>query len=181
MAATVIVERLTGAGPTATDIRDTVNRVSRSDVVVPALANPVDVPVSGTIYSHWVVVRLRATVAPANKITDIKYYTDGVAIAGLGTVLAKVGVATTYVQAAGLEINAANYSTLVDLGGGDKVRDAFSYTVGAPLNLTALGMADITPSALTMAWYVVYQYQVTDAGLVGLTDLERFTLIGTES
>ena len=67
MVATVLIKRLTGAGPSATDITGINTRANAFDThTVADTANPIQIPTSGTNYSFWVTTRLDATVAPDN-------------------------------------------------------------------------------------------------------------------
>lgn len=78
MAATVLINRWTGANPgTPTDITGTSTRASSSDVASPGTADPVPIPGAGTNYSYWVSTRLQVTVAPAGTINNLRWFSDG--------------------------------------------------------------------------------------------------------
>jgi len=138
MAATVIINRLTGAGPTTTDITSATNRMSTSDVVAPGTSDPIPIPGAGTNYSYWVVTRLEATVAPDNGINAVKWYCDGTSF---GTGLTCMGEsATDYTQATGTqgttgtELTAGNYTT---------------GTLTTPVNVVTQPYVSGTPKSMT--------------------------------
>lgn len=163
MPATVLIRRLTGAGPTATDITSINTRANTTDAHTPAdTSNPIKVPTSGTKYSYWVVTRLDATVTPAGTINNIKWYTDGTNSYGTG-ITCSVGTATGYTQASGtpgdtgIVLSVGNYATWT-LGNAD----AFTYNSGAPLSVTG---SISNPTTGQFGDRVVYQVNVeTTAG-----------------
>lgn len=142
MVATVIIERLTGAGPTRTAITSINTRANAFDSHTTGdTANPIEIPSAGTNYSFWVNTQLNATVAPDNLIDNIEWFTDGVNSygTGIGNVVAQAALAS-YTQAVGTpgvtgtELNDANYSggTLTPA----TPTDSFAKTTGAPLAVT---------------------------------------------
>lgn len=170
MAATVIINRLTGAGPTLTDITSTTNRMSTSDVAAPGTSDPIPIPDAGTNYSYWVVTRLQATVAPSNGINNIKWYSDGTSF---GTGLTCNGqTATAYVQATGtqgttgLQLNTTNYATLTAAP-----VSVTTLTSGAPKSVTG------TLAATTGEFgdRFVYQLAVGTTATVGTMTARTFT------
>jgi len=173
MAATVLIRRLTGAGPTATDITSINTRANAEDTHTTAgTSNPIQIPASGTNYSYWVTTRLDATVTPSGTINNVKWFTDGAN--GLGTgVTCRVGTATGYVQATGTagttgtELTAGNYSGFT-LGNAN----AFTYTSGSPLSVTG---SISNPSTGQFGDRVVYQIEVADTAAPGATAAETFT------
>jgi len=171
MAATVLIRRLTGAGPTATDITSINTRANAEDAhSTGGTSNPIQIPSSGTNYSYWVVTRLDCTVAPSGTINNIKWYTDGANGFGTG-VTCRVGTATGYVQATGTagttgtELTAGNYSGFT-LGNAN----AFTYTTGSPLSVTGS-----TTGIGQFGDRVVYQIEVASTAGPGATSGETFT------
>jgi hypothetical protein len=72
MAATVLVRRLTGAGPTATDITSINTRANAEDAHSTAgTTNPIQIPAAGTNYSYWVVTRLDVTAGTYTTINNL--------------------------------------------------------------------------------------------------------------
>ena len=171
MAATVQIVRLTGSGPTATDITSINTRANAADAHSTAdTASPVQVPTSGTNYSYWVVTRLNVTVAPSGTINNLKWYTDGANNLGTG-VACKVSTASGYVQATGsagtgTQLTTGNYATLAGAPS-----DAFAYTSGSPLSVTGT----ITAATGQFGDRVVYQLEVGTTAGPGATGSETFT------
>lgn len=171
MAATVKINRLTGAGATATDITSINTRANAYDTHSTAdTTKPIKIPSSGTNYSYWVVTQLETTVAPSGTINNIKWYTDGAN--GLGTgVTMKVNTATGYVQASGTEgetgiqLTTGNYATLAGAPS-----NAFAYTSGSPLSVTGS-----TTTTEKFGDRVVYQTEVGTTAAAGATPTETIT------
>lgn len=178
MAATIIVNRLTGAGPTATPITSGNTRASVSDnPYTTETTNPIPIPAAGTNYSFWVVTRLECTGAPTGTVNNLKWYTDG---GGFGTgVTTTVDTATTYVQASGSssaapygnELNTTNYSTIsAGGGGGQPYANAFAFVVGSPLSVTGS-----TSTVQQFGDRVVYQLEIDSTASAGTLTAETFT------
>lgn len=171
MAATVIIERLTGAGPTATDITSINTRANAEDAHSTAgTTNSILIPAAGTNYSYWVVTRLNCTAISGGTVNNLKWYTDG--SNGFGTgVTCKVNTASGYVQATGTagttgtQLTTGNYATLA----GAPV-DAFTYNSGAPLSVTGT-----TSTTGAFGDRVVYQIEVGTTAASGATGSETFT------
>jgi hypothetical protein len=173
MAATVLIRRLTGAGPTATDITSINTRANAYDGHSTAdTTYPIQIPVAGTNYSFWVVTRLDCTVTPSSIINNLKWYTDGANGFGTGVTM-KVNTATGYVQATGTQgttgdqLTVGNYATLAGAPG-----DAFSYTSGSPLSVTG---SISNPSTGQFGDRVVYQIEVASTASPGATPTETIT------
>ncbi len=142
MVATVLIERLTLAGPTRTDITSINSRFNTFDAQSTAdTANPIEIPTSGTNYSFWANTQLNATVAPDNLIDAIEWFTDGVNSYGTGigllvaqAALASYTLAPGTVGVTGTELTDANYTggTLTPA----TPTDAFAEVTGAPLSVT---------------------------------------------
>jgi len=175
MAASVIINRLTGAGPTTTDITSATNRMSTSDVVAPGTSDPIPIPGAGTNYSYWVTTRLEViTTAPDNGINNIKWYSDAT---GFGTGLTCMGdPATAYTQAAGGGhvqgttgdvLNSTNYTSLTSASG----TDVTTYTSGASKSVTG----SIGASLGEFGDRFVYQLGVGSTAGVGTMTARTFT------
>ena len=171
MAAGVQIVRLTGAGPTATDITSQNTRANAEDAHSTAgTANSILVPTSGTNYSYWVVTRLNITSITAGTVDNLKWYTDGANNFGTG-VTCSVGTATGYTQATGTlgqtgtTLNATNYPTWT-LGNAN----AFTYVTGSPLSV-----AGTTTATGQFGDRVVYQIGVDTTAASGATAQETFT------
>ena len=101
MAATVLIRRLTGAGPTATDITSINTRANAEDAHSTAgTSNSILVPTAGTNYSFWVNTRLDVTAIIAGTVDNLRWYTDGSNNFGTG-VGCNVATAGVYGQASG--------------------------------------------------------------------------------
>lgn len=173
MPATVQIVRLTGAGPTATDITTTNTRANAEDAHTTAgTSNPILAPASGTHYSYWVVLRLNATVTPDTAINNLRVFTDGTNSlgTGLGLVVAR---ATDYVQATGTEgvsgtaLSVAEYADLEA-----EPVDAFTFTVADPLELDG---SLSNPSTGQFGDYVVFQISVGPTASSGASTTETLT------
>lgn len=171
MAATVLIRRLTGATPTATDITSINTRANAEDAHTTAgTSNSILVPASGTNYSYWVTTRLDVTAITAGTVDNVKWYTDGSNNFGTG-VGCRVGTATAYVQATGTEgttgteLTAGNYTGFT-LGNAD----AFTYTSASPLSVTGS-----TSTTGEFGDRVVYQIEVGSTAASGATAQETFT------
>jgi len=170
MAATVIINRLTGAGPTLTDITSINTRANAEDAHSTAgTTNSILVPVAGTNYSYWVVTRLNVTAITAGTVDNVKWYTDGANNLGTGVTM-KANQATAYTQATGtagttgLQLTVGNYATVTT------PVDAFTFTSGAPLAVTGT-----TSATGGFGNYVVYQIEVGTTALSGATATETLT------
>lgn len=171
MVATVIIERLTGAGPTRTDITSINTRANAADAhTTNDTASPIEIPSSpGTNYSYWVNTQLNATVTPDNLIDNIEWFTDGVNSygTGIGLVVAQAALAS-YTQATGTpgvtgtELNNTNYSggTLTPA----TPDNAFTYVTGSALAVTG---SISNPSTGQFGNIVVYQVTVDETASPG--------------
>jgi hypothetical protein len=169
--ATVVINRLTGAGPTATAITSINTRANAEDAHTTAgTSNSILVPAVGTNYSYWVTTRLEVTAITAGTVDNVKWFTDGANNFGTG-VTCSVGTATAYVQATGTAgttgtvLTAGNY-TGYTLGNAN----AFTYTTGSPLSVTGT-----TAATGQFGDRVVYQIEVASTALSGATATETFT------
>lgn len=171
MSATVIINRLTGAGPSKTNITSANTRVNAADVAYTnETTNPIAIPGSGSNYSFWCVTRLECTVAPATLVNNLKWFTDGTNSFGTGvTCLGET--ATGYVQASGtvgttgIQLTTGNYGTLAG-----SPSNVFSFTAGSPL-----AVAGSTSGTGDFGDYVVYQFAVGSTASPGASGQETFT------
>lgn len=171
MAATVQIVRLTGAGPTATDITSINTRANAEDAHTTAgTSNSILVPAAGSNYSYWVVTRLNVTAISSGTVDNVKWYTDGAN--NFGTGVTCVGnTATGYVQATGTagttgtQLTTGNYATLAGAPS-----DVFAYTSGSPLSVSGT-----TTGTGQFGDRVVYQIVVGTTAASGATATETFT------
>ena len=167
MVATVQILRLTGAGPTTTNITDANTRSSLSDDPAPGSNNPLIIPGAGTIYSYWVTTRLNVTVTPDGTIDNLRWYSDGTGADCNGQ------EATSYVQATGTLGEAGDQLTTGNHAGitGSPV-SVFGHTVGTP---KALAGSLNNPDTGQFGSRFVYQFFVTSAASPGVRAAETFT------
>lgn len=171
MAATVIINRLTGAGPTATDITSINTRANAEDAHTTAgTSNSILVPAAGTNYSYWVTTRLEVTAITGGTVDNLRWYTDGSNNFGTG-VTCKAQNATSYVQATGTPGTSGTQLTTGNHAGlsGAPV-DAFTFTSGSPKTLSGS-----TSSTGQFGDRMVYQIEVGTTAASGATAAETFT------
>jgi hypothetical protein len=172
MAATVIINRLTGAGPTLTDITSTTNRVSQADNASPGTASPV--PAAGTLDSNaslsaWCVTRLQCTLAPATLITNLKWYCNNPAMQTDTKFRGETATAYTQAPVTGLtfggagELKVANYATLTAPVNLANAGQTGTYTSGAPKSV-----AGSTSTAVEFGDRMCYQLQVGSTAVPGV-------------
>lgn len=176
MAATVQIKRITGSGPTTTDITSSNTRASTSDnPFTTEVTYPIPIPAAGSNRSYWVVTRLDCTVTPAGTINNIKWYTDGTNGTGTG-VTTEVGTSSSYVQATGTQgttgtqLNSTNYTGLSPTS--PTADNAFGYTSSAALSVSG---SITNPSTGQFGDYVIYQYTVGTTASPGTSNSESFT------
>jgi hypothetical protein len=171
MAATVLIRRLTGAGPTLTDITSINTRANAEDAHSTAgTTNSVLIPAAGSNYSYWVATRLDVTAITAGTVNNIKWYTDGSNNFGTG-VTAIGNTATAYTQATGtagttgIVLSVGNYATVTT------PVDPFSFTSGSPKSVTG------TTSSVSAVFadLFVYQLVVGTTAASGASAQETFT------
>lgn len=175
MAATIIINRKTGAGPTNTAITSGNTRASTSDnPYTNETTNPIPIPGAGTNYSFWVVTRLECTVAPATSVNNLKWFTDGTDSTGTG-VGVKGNTANVYDQAGGTvgttgtQLTVANYGNgTTDLDGAPV--DVFTHTSGSPKSVTGS-----TSTVQEFGDFFVYQFEVGTTATAGATTSETIT------
>lgn len=173
MAANVQVVRLTGAGPTATDVTSINTRANAYDTHSTGdTTNPITVPPSGSKYSYWVTTRLNAVTSPSSIINNLKFFTDGAN--GFGTGVTCVGApASSYVQATGTpgdtgtELTQGNHAGLTEAPA-----SVFGYTTGSPKSITG---SISNPSTGEFGDRFVYQIAVDSTAGPGPTNQETFS------
>jgi hypothetical protein len=171
MAATVKINRLTGSGPTYTDITAINTRANAEDSHSTAgTTNSILIPTSGTNYSYWVTTQLEVTAITGGTVNNLRWYTDGANGFGTG-VTCKAQNATSYVQASGTPGTTGTQLTTGNHAGlsGAPV-DAFTFTSGSPKSLTGS-----TSSAAKFGDLMVYQIEVGTTAASGPTASETFT------
>jgi hypothetical protein len=156
----VIINRLTGSGPTYTAITYSTNRADAADVANDVSTYPIQIPASGTNYSYWVTTQLDCTVAPPTLIDNLIWYTGGSDPFGTGvdcvTLFTPVN---TYTQATGM--SGVTGDPLSGLG---SVQEVFAnYTSGTPLSVTGS-----TSGTGYFGYYVVYQVTVAPGASAGV-------------
>lgn len=179
MAATVIIDRLTGTAgsETETDITSANTRASTSDSASPGTANPIPVPASGTNYSYWVTTRLKCTVTPTGTIDNLRWYSDGTNSLGTGVTCkgadASTGTNSGYRQGTGTSGTTGTQLTTGNHTGLDGTPvDVFGLTSGSP---KTLGGSIVNPSTGRFGDHFVYQVEVGTTAAAGTTTTETFT------
>jgi len=171
------IRRLTGAGPTGTDITSINTRLNSDDAHSTAgTTNPILKPSSGTNYSFWAVTALYHDGAGTGTVNNIKWYTDGAN--GLGTgrglVVATAGVydqATGDTGESGTQLTVANYGNgTTDLNA--EPVNAFGLTTGSPLSVDG---TETDPEDEYIGDMVVVQATVADTASAGVSSAETIT------
>jgi hypothetical protein len=177
MAATVILNRLTGAGPTLTPITGGNTRASTSDnPYTTETTNPIPIPTGADKFSFWVVTRPEVTVAPTGTLNNLKWYTDGASGFGTG-VTCKAADASVYDQATGTQGDTGTELTVANYGNGTTDLNAAplevfaNFTSGSPLSVAG----STTTTSSTFADMVVYQIIVANTASAGTLTAETFT------
>jgi hypothetical protein len=167
------IRRLTGAGPTSTDITSINTRLNAEDAHTTAgTSNSILKPTSGTNYSYWAVTQLFYNGSGTGTINNIKWFTDGSNGLGTGRTMV-VNTATGYVQAtgtpgeSGTQLTTGNYGTLAGAP-----TNAFAYTTGSPLSVTG-SVTD--PSTEAFGDRVVFQIAVADTAAAGASSAETIS------
>lgn len=169
MSATVVLQQLTGAGPTATTVSASPLLFGTDDSYNAGSSYPVLRPASGTNYSYETTLRASAS-GTFTSLSNWKVYTDGAN--GLGTGLgisAKAIAQGSYTQASGTQGQTATAMT----GGSD----LFGYTSGSPLSLTG----SISSAGVGSVQYVRLQASVASTASVGTSSSETATVQWDES
>lgn len=181
MAATVIINRLTGtAGSETFDAITSINtRANAYDTHSTAdTTNPIQIPAAGLNHSYWVTTQLETTVAPTTLIDNLKWYSDGSNTLGTGvTCVVSKCAYSSYVQATGTPgVTGTELTQVNHTGLDDAPADAFGKTSGSPYSLTGS-----TSTTEKFGDCVVYQVQVGTTASPGTTGSETFTFQYDES
>ncbi len=168
MAATVTIRRLTGAGPTSTDITSANTVASTSDSPTPGTTNPIPIPPSGNKYSFWVSTRLHVTVGPTGTIDNLKWYSDAVSF-GTGVTVygakASTGAAAGYREATGTAGDTGDLLNGTNHTGLDAATvDVTTLTSGSPLALTGS-----TTGTGEFGDFMILQFDVGSTTVAGAT------------
>lgn len=169
MAATITIQQLTGAGPTATNVTASPLLLGTDDSYNAGATYKVLRPGSGTNYSY--ATTLRASAAGTfTSLSNWKVYTDGANGMGTGVSLAIKAIAqASYAQASGTQGQTAS-----QMSGGT---DAFTYTAGSPLSLTG----SISSAGVGTVQYIVAQAGVASSASIGTSSTENLTVQWDES
>jgi hypothetical protein len=176
MAATVVIDRLTGTGgsETETDITSSNTRASTSDAPTPGTSDPIPIPTAGTNYSFWVTTRLETTVAPSGTIDNLRWYSDGNSF-GTGVTVsgadASTGADAGYRQATGTQGSTGTQLTTGNHTGLDATPvDVTTLTSGSPRTL-----GGSTTTTERFGDHFVYQFAVGTSASAGTTAQNTFT------
>lgn len=173
MAADVQIRRWNGIGPTKTDVSGTNIRHRMDDELgVSGSASALAVPAAGTAYSYWVTLGLYVVGGTFGTLNNIVAFTDGVTShpAGVTTV---IGRATSYVMAAGLQLNTTNHAGLPV-----NPVDAFTLTSAAPLSIPG---TITSPTTGDVGDLLVFQMQVASTAAAGTIPAETLSYQWDES
>lgn len=166
MAATITIRRLTGAGPSSTDITGINTRANAYDGhSTNDTSNPIQIPAVGTNYSYWVVTQLSCDVTPSGTIDNLRWYTSGSNPFGTGVTVYGQD-ATGYVQATGVagtgtQLTVANYADLTAAP-----VEVWSWNSGSPKSVTG---SITNPNTGAFGNRMVYQINVADTASPGVT------------
>lgn len=158
MAATVILQQLTGASPTATTVSASPWLYGTDDIYNPGATYPVLRPTSGTNYSYEATFRPSAS-GSFTSLSNWQFYSDGSNSMGTGRgVTVKAISSGSYAAATGTQ-----GSTATVMGSGTS---AFSYAFGASLALTG----SISSAGSGTVQYVRHQGSVASTAATGNGD-----------
>jgi hypothetical protein len=112
-------------------------------------ANPISIPDAGSNYSFEKWLKLRITAAPANSISNIKFWTDGSFAAGTGV---KYGTTATGATPGQTVSTKATIDAATATSGAKATWDSGSYsTTGVIANFLVLQL-NVTTTALQGNW-----------------------------
>jgi len=171
------IHRLTGTGPTGTDITSINTRLNAEDAHSTAgTTNPIRIPTSGTNYSYWAVTRLYYDGSGTGTINNIEWFTDGTNSlgTGVGLVMARANV---YAQATGTPGVTGTQLTVANYGNGttdlvEAPANAFTFTSGSPKAVTG---SVTNPTDEYFGQMVVLQTTVGTTASAGATPQESCT------
>lgn len=175
MAATVLIRRLLGTTPGqagSVDITSVNTRLKQADNGTADTNNPV--PAVTTSYSFWASTQLNVTVAPANAINNLKWYSDGTSF---GTGLTCSGIsanqASFYTAAvSAIVLSVGNYPGL-----SGAPADVTTFTSGAPHTLAGAPSIGATTGYIgtTTNGAFVFQLAATASASPGTIAQRTFT------
>lgn len=176
MPATMTIQEGNGAGETKTDKTSGTVRYKKADNATVDLNNPLVVPTTLTEYSYPKYLRMRITAGTFTEVSNLRVYTDGASGYGTGVLL--------WFRPTGTYVTPAIPSTAQDppqIAGGAMV-NAFTYTSGAPLNISTINAGPYTSAALPkdIGDYCVSVLQVTTAASQGVKSAESVTFLWDE-
>lgn len=159
MAATVDIIEKNGAGGTATTKTSSTVRFKNADNATVDSNNPMVIPTGAADYSYekWLRLKIGAT-PPADKINNLKFYTDG--SNGFGTGISVYGRAV------------AAYSTPAEVSTVSGLTNIFTYTANGALSLSA---GDYSGSGTEIGSHVVLTMVVESTATVGALTAETVT------
>jgi len=143
--------------------------------------NPIPIPTAGNKYSYWKSVYMFCTVAPSDKVDNMRFYTDG---GGFGTgVTLWVGDETPTKNSgsdAGYELASgtpgdsgdelvANHSSITAR------TDAFTYTSGSPLTISISESGNTINAIGETCDYILLQLHVISTASAGALTPETLT------
>ena len=187
MPATVVIERWTG--PAGAVVK---TNISSSNTVAAAVdlhqsnastaINPVKIPNTGSNSSFWVWTTLNVTVAPAARLNNFRWYTDGTNNLGTGLTCMS-GWTQSYKQSTGTVgttgLDASLDPTiglfLTSTGGW---ANAFTRTSSSPLSVG--GNISVSTTGPIPA-FVIIQTMVDNTASPGISSQENFTWVVDET
>jgi len=171
MAATVIINRLTGVSPgSKTDITAINTRVVANDIhSVAGTLNPISIPNTGSNYSFWATTRLEVTAGLVGTIDNLRWYPTGT----LSTGVTLIGeAATSYVEATGVVGTSGDELTTISHPGlNGAPEDLTTYNSSSPKSITG----SITATTGDVGDRMVYQWVVGSTAQPGQTNSFTFT------
>jgi hypothetical protein len=171
MAATVIINRLTGTSPgSKTDITSINSRVVANDIhSVAGTINPVAIPDTGLNYSFWATTRLEVTGGLVGTIDNLRWYPTG----SLSTGVTLIGeAATSYVEASGVVGTSGDELTTISHPGlNGAPGDLTLFNSGSPKSIAG----SITATTGDVGDRMIYQWAVGPTAQPGQTSSFTFT------
>lgn len=171
MAATVIINRLTGTSPgSKTNITGINTRVVANDIhSVAGTLNPISIPSTGLNYSYWATTRLEVTAGLVGTIDNLRWYPTGT----LSTGVTLIGeAATSYVEATGVvgtsgdELTTGNHPGL-----NGTPEDLTTYNSSSPKSIAG----SIVAGTGDFGDRMVYQWAIGPTAQPGQTNSFTFT------
>lgn len=176
MPAVMTIQEANGGGETKTDKTSGTVRYKKADNATVDLNNPLVVPTSLTEYSYPKYLRMRITSGTFTEVSNLRVYTDGANSYGTGILL--------WFRPTGTYVTPAIPSTAQDppqIAGG-AMTNAFTYTSGAPLNVSAINTGPYNSTGLPkdIGDYLISVLQVTTAASQGVKSAEGINWLWDE-